>query len=124
MLSLIHPAHPRLLLKPFICFKHPHSHPQNTIILFPASSSHLYPTCNTSIPRNGTSKQHKGAQLRMTIIFILWSIEQHDGGDESNSSFQGQTNLCSIISFNIQGHNIKKQKHKVELISELANNGK
>ena len=50
------------------------------------------------------------------------TIEQHDGGDESNSSFLGQTNLYSIISCNIQGLNTKKQKHKVQLISELANN--
>ena len=34
----------------------------------------------------------------------------------------GQTNLYSIISCNIQGPNTKKQKHKVQLISELANN--
>ena len=30
------------------------------------------------------------------------TIEQHDGGDESNSNFLGQTNLYSIISCNIQ----------------------
>ena len=50
------------------------------------------------------------------------TIEQHDGGDESNSRVLGQTNLYSIISCNIQGLNTKKQKHKVKLISELANN--
>ena len=50
------------------------------------------------------------------------TIEQHDVGDESNSSFLGQTNLYSIISCNIQGLNTKKQKHTVQLISELANN--
>ena len=50
------------------------------------------------------------------------TIEQHDGGDESNSSFLRQTNLHSVISCNIQGLNTKKQKHKVQLISELANN--
>ena len=50
------------------------------------------------------------------------TIEQHDGSDESNSSFLGQTNLYSKISCNIQGLNTKKQKHKVQLISELANN--
>ena len=50
------------------------------------------------------------------------TIEQHDGGDESNSSFLGQTNLYSIISYNIQVLNTKKQKHKVQLIYELANN--
>ena len=33
---------------------------------FPPSSSHLNPTPHTSIPRMGTSEQHKGAQLRMT----------------------------------------------------------
>ena len=78
--------------------------------------------------RMGTSELHKRAQLRMTI-FIMGSdvqytttIEQHDVGDESNSSFQGQTNLYSIISCNIHGLNTKKQKHKVQLISELANN--
>ena len=49
------------------------------------------------------------------------TIEQHDGGDESNSSFLGQTNLYSI-SCNIQRLNTKKQKHKVQLISELTNN--
>ena len=49
------------------------------------------------------------------------TIEQHDGGDESNSSFLGQTNLYSIMSCNIQGLNTNKQKHKVQLISELAN---
>ena len=64
----------------------------------------------------------------MTIIFFIGSdaqctttIEQHDGGDASNSSFLGQTNFYSIISCNIQGLNTKKQKHKVQLISELAN---
>ena len=31
------------------------------------------------------------------------TIEQHYGGDESNSSFLSQTNLYSIISCNIQG---------------------
>ena len=50
------------------------------------------------------------------------TIEQYYGGDESNSSFLGQTNLNSIISCNIQGLNTMKQKHKVQLISELANN--
>ena len=50
------------------------------------------------------------------------TIVQHDVGDESNSSFLGQTNLYSIISCNIQGLNTKKQKHKIQLISELANN--
>ena len=50
------------------------------------------------------------------------TIEQHDVGDESNSSFLGQTNLYSIFSCNSQGLNAKKQKHKVQLISELANN--
>ena len=50
------------------------------------------------------------------------TIEQHDGGDESNSGFLGQTNLYSIISCNIQLLNTKKQKHKVQLISELTNN--
>ena len=50
------------------------------------------------------------------------TTEQHDGCDESNSSFLGQTNLYSVISCNIQRLNTKKQKHKVQLISELANN--
>ena len=50
------------------------------------------------------------------------TIEQHDVCDESNSSFLGQTNLYSIISCNIQGLNTKKQKHKLQLISELENN--
>ena len=50
------------------------------------------------------------------------TIEQHDGGDESDSSFLGQTNLYSIISCNIQGLNRKKQNHKVQFISELGNN--
>ena len=50
------------------------------------------------------------------------TIEQHDDGDESNSSCLGQTNLYSITSCNIQGLNTKKQKHIVQLISKLANN--
>ena len=50
------------------------------------------------------------------------TIEQHDVGDESNSSFLWQTNLYSTISCNILGLNTKKQNHKVQLISELANN--
>ena len=51
------------------------------------------------------------------------TIEHHDDGDESNSSFLGQTNLYSIISCsNIRGLNTKKQKHKVQLISEFSNN--
>ena len=65
----------------------------------------------------------------MTITFFMGSdaqctttIEQYDGGDESKSSFLGQTNLYSIMSCNIQGLNTKKQKHKVQLVSELANN--
>ena len=57
------------------------------------------------------------AQCTTTII-----IEQHDGGDESNSGFLGQTNLYSIISCNIQGLNTKKERHKVQFTSELANN--
>ena len=87
------------------------------------------PQSHTSIPRMGTSERHKGAQLRTTIFFMgsdaqcTRTIEQHDVGDESNSSFLGQTNLYSIISCNIQRLNTKKQKHKVQLlISELANN--
>ena len=50
------------------------------------------------------------------------TTEQHDGSDESRSSSLRQTNLYSIISCNIQGLNTKKQKQKVQLISELANN--
>ena len=50
------------------------------------------------------------------------TIEQHVDGDESHSSFLGQTNIYSIISCKIQGLNTKKQKHKVQLISELTNN--
>ena len=50
------------------------------------------------------------------------TIEQHDVGDKTNSIFLGQTNLYSIISCNIQGLNTKKQKHKVQSISELSNN--
>ena len=48
-------------------------------------------------------------------------IEQDDGGEESNSSFLLKTNLCSIISCNIQGLNTKKQKHKEQqlLICEI-----
>ena len=72
MLSLIQPAHPQFLLNLFIRLKHPHSHSRHTILLFPASSSHLNPTLHTSIPRMGTSDRHKGTQLRMTIIFFLW----------------------------------------------------
>ena len=76
----------------------------------------------------GTSERHKGARLRLTIFFMgsdaqcTTTIEQHDDCDESNSSFLGQTNLYSIISCNIQGLITKKQKHKVQLISEFANN--
>ena len=41
------------------------------------------------------------------------TIEQHDGGDESNSRFLGrESNLYSIISYNIQGLNTKKQNTK------------
>ena len=58
-----------------------------------------------------------GSDAQCTTI-----IEQHDVSDESNSSFLGQTNLYSIISCNTQGLNTKKQKHKVQLMSELANN--
>ena len=50
------------------------------------------------------------------------TTEQHDGSVESSSSFLEQKNVYSIISCNIQGLNKKKQKHKVQLISELANN--
>ena len=50
------------------------------------------------------------------------TIQQHESGDESNSCFLGQINLYSIISCRIQGLNTEKQKHKVQLISELANN--
>ena len=48
------------------------------------------------------------------------TIEQHE--QQLNSGFLGQTNLYSIISCSIQGFDTKKQKHKVQLISELANN--
>ena len=52
----------------------------------------------------------------------MHNVQQHDVGDESNSNFLGQTNLYPIISCNIQRLSTKKQKHKVQLISELANN--
>ena len=65
----------------------------------------------------------------MQSVFFIGSdaqctttTEQHDGVDESSFIFLGQTNLYSIISCNIQELNTKKQKHKVQLISELANN--
>ena len=70
MISLIEPAHPQFLLNPFIRLKHLHSHPKHSILLFLASSSHPNPTPHTSIPRMGTSERHKGAHLRMTIIFF------------------------------------------------------
>ena len=38
------------------------------------------------------------------------TIEEHDIGDESNSSFLEQTNLYSITSCNIQELNTKKKK--------------
>ena len=71
ILSVIQPAHPQLLLNPFIRLKHLHSHPRHIIVLSP----HHHPTSfddtwtHTSIPRMGTSKRHKVAQLR-TIIFF------------------------------------------------------
>ena len=61
------------------------------------------------------------AQCTTTII------EQHDVGDESNSSFLGQTTyIYSIIRCNIKGQHkeTKAQIMKIhcQLISELANN--
>ena len=44
--------------------------PQTHYPTFPSSSSHLNPTPHATIPRMGTSKQCKGAQLRMTILFF------------------------------------------------------
>ena len=70
MLSLIQPAHPQLLLNPFILLKHLHSDPKHIILLFPASSPNLNPTPHTSMPSMGTSERHEGAQLRMTIILF------------------------------------------------------
>ena len=70
MISIIQPAHLQPLLNPFILLKHLHSHPKHIIRLFPTSSSHLNPTPHTSMPRMGSSEQHKGAQLRMTIILF------------------------------------------------------
>ena len=52
-------------------------HPPQTSALAPQThypsfspNPHLNPTPHTSMPRMGTSEQHKGAQLRMTIIFF------------------------------------------------------
>ena len=67
-------SHLQLLLNSFICLKHSHSHPKQTILLFPTSSSHLNPRPHAPIPRMGTSEQQKWAQLRMTIIFFLWEV--------------------------------------------------
>ena len=50
------------------------------------------------------------------------TIEQRDVGDKSNPSFLGQKNLYSIIGCNMQRLNTKKQKHKIQLLSEFANN--
>ena len=121
----LHPNPPPLHSIPYTTI--PSSTPARTPNTLSYFSPHRHPTPYTLIPRMGTSERHKGAQLRMTIIFFMesdpqWTttIGQHDGGDESNSSFLGQTNLYSIISCNIQGLNTEKQKHKVQLISELA----
>ena len=96
------------------------------------SVPHIVITPQSHIPQLNTQDGYQQAvQLQMTIIFFMGSdaqctttIKQHDGDDKSNSNFLGQTNLYSIISCTIQGLNTKKQKHTVQLISELANNEK
>ena len=57
--------------------------------------------------RDTTSNDHNISLLEVKL-YNNNSIEQHDGGDESNSSFLGQTNLYSIISCNIQWLNKNK----------------
>ena len=128
MLSLIQPAHPQPLLNPFILLKHLHSNHKHIILLFPRIV--IPPQSHTKhfSTQDGYQRMTQRAQLRMTIFFMgsdaqcTTATEQHDVGDESNSSFLGQTNLYSIISCNIQGLNTKKQKHKIQSISEFANN--
>ena len=112
-----------------INLKHLHSHHKLIILYFPSivippqfHTQHL----NT---QDGTSERHKGEQLRMTIFFYgKWCTMYNNNWTTwcrwwiQPYSFLGQTNLYSIISCNIQGLNTKKQKYKVQLISELANN--
>ena len=93
ILSLMQPSHPEWL-NPFILLKHLHSHHKHIILLFPASSSHLNPQYPGWVPANDT----KGHNCEWPCFFMgsdaqcTTTIEQHDVGDESNSSFQGQTN--------------------------------
>ena len=109
---IIKPAHHQLILNSYIRLKHLHSHPKHTILLFSVSSSHLNPTPHTLqypgwVPANDHNIFFMGSDAQCT------TIEQHDGGNESNCSFLRQTNLYSIISCNIQGLNTKEQKHRV-----------
>ena len=107
-----------------ICTRTPNTLPFFSPHLLPTSIPYPTPQYSGWVPANDT----KGHNCEWQYFFMgsdaqcTTTIEQHDVGDESNSSFLGQTNLYSIISCNIQGLNTKKQKHKVQLISELANN--
>ena len=131
LLFLIQPANLQPLLNPFSLLKHPktsalvpqiHYHTFPHIVIAPQSHN---PHLNTQDEYQRTTQ--RGTTANDHTIFFMGSdaqctttIEQHDGGDESKSSFLGQTNLYSIISCNIQGLNTKKQKHKVQLlISQL-----
>ena len=102
--------------------------PKHIILLFPASSSHLNSTPHTqdgyqrTTQRGATANNHNIFLCAGTDAQCTTPIEHRDGCDESNSSFLWQINLYSfIISCNIQGLNKKKQKHNVQLKSELVN---
>ena len=114
------PAHPQCL------------HPPQTSTLAPQTHYHTFPRITippqSHTPHLNTQDGYQRTAQRGTTandhIFFMGSdaqctttIEQHNVGDESNTSFLGQTNLYSIISCNIQGLNTKEQKHKVQLIS-------
>ena len=92
-----------------------------------------YPT----FPRIVIPPQYSGwvpavPQLRLTTIFFYeqwctmnnnnWTTRWRWWVQLQLPGIQGQTNLYSVISCNTQRLYTKKQKHKVQLIPELANN--
>ena len=78
----------------------------------------------------GTSEQHKGAQLRMTITFFYgkWCTMYNNNWTtwwqwwvHLQLPGANQLILNNQLQY-LQGLNTKKLKYKVQLISELANN--
>ena len=72
MQSLMQPAHPQLLLNLFNPPQTSTVAPQTHYPTFPCTVIPPQPHTPHLNNRMGTSERHKGAELRMTIIFFLW----------------------------------------------------